>query len=145
MSRSAPGVRVCSPGIPLVSVGAVEPDVCVNCSNSHKTRIIPAACPKSEPSENQIFLLAFPSVLSPAGTSHCNSCTFKPMVCRVEFLWNVLNSSSFGENAGFFGLGSSGSAVVWGWVPGQPGCPGPAGELILVTQRWQNQNSDCRG
>lgn len=113
VSCSTPRVRVCSPGIPLVvSVGAVEPDMCVNCSNSHVTRMISAACLKTEPSENQIFLLAFPSVLSPAGTSHCNSCTFKPKVCRVEFRWNVLNSSSFGENAVFLGLGSSGSALV---------------------------------
>lgn len=109
VSCSTPRVKVCSPGIPLViSVGTVELDMCVNCSSSHLNRLISAACLKTEPSENQIFLLAFPSVLSPAGTSHCNSCTFKPKACvltgEVELVWNVSNSSSFGKMQFFLGL-----------------------------------------
>lgn len=31
-----------------------------------------------EPSENQIFLFPFPSVLSQDGASRCSSCVFKP-------------------------------------------------------------------
>lgn len=104
VSCSTPRVKVCSPGIPLVI-----PQwnlACVNCWNSHLHRIISAACLETEPSENQI--LAFPGVLSPAGTSHCNSCVFKPKLCAltggVEFTWNVLNSSSFGKMQFFLGL-----------------------------------------
>lgn len=150
VSCSTPRVRVCSPGIPLVTpVGTVKPDMCVNCSNSHVNRTISAACFKTQPSENQIFVLAFPGVLAPAGTSHCSSCMFKPKVCMltggVEFTWNVLSSSTFGEMHFFLGLDLQ--VVLWcgAGLPGQPGCPGPAEELILVTQQWQTQNSYCCG
>lgn len=118
MSCSTPRVKVCSPGIPLViSVGTVKLDVCVNCSNSHVNRVISAACLKTEPSENQI--LAFPSVLTPAGTSRCSSSMFKPKVCvltgGVEFMWSVFNSSSFGKMHFLLGLGSSDSALRLPW------------------------------
>lgn len=108
VSRSTPRVKVCSPGIPLViSVGTVKLDVC-ELLNSHLNRMISAACLETAPSENQIFLLVFPSVPSPAGTSHCNSCMFKPkmfvLTGGVEFMWDVLNSSSFGKMQFFLGL-----------------------------------------
>lgn len=117
VSCSTPRVRVCSPGITLViSVGTVKLDVCVNCSNSQVNRIISAACLKTEPFENQIFLLAFPSVLTSAGTNHFNSCMFKPKVwvltSRVEFMWKVSIQQLFWENSLFLRLGSSGSALV---------------------------------
>lgn len=108
VSHSTPRVKVCSPGIPLViPVGAVKLDMC-ELFNSHLNRMISAACLETEPSENQILLLVFPSVLSLAGTSRCNSCMFKPKVCvptgGVEFMQNVLSSSSSGGMQFFLGL-----------------------------------------
>lgn len=144
VSCSTPRVKVCSPEIPLVrSVGTVELDVC-ELFNSHLNRMISAACIETEPSENQLLLWVFPSALSPAGTSHCNSCMFKPKACvlmgGMEFMWNVLNSSSFGKMQFFLGLYLQ--RVHWC----SAGCQDSQAalvlqkELLLIIQQWQKWN-----